>query len=129
MKSLLKALPVKAAVILFAMGLTICFAEAWAADWKEFAEATTGIFHYDTADIRSPSAGFVRVWIHNETKKETSLLELNCKGRTYRVLDVIQYDAAGGIKSRDAYYGNATPTWFSIEPNSVPGPLHSLVCQ
>jgi len=129
MKSLLKALPVKAVAILFAVGLTICFAEAWAADWKEFAEATTGVFHYDRADVRSPAAGFVRVWIHNVTAKETNLLELNCKGKTYRVLDVIQYDAAGGIKNRETYYDNTTPTWFTVEPNSVPAPLHGLLCQ
>jgi hypothetical protein len=129
MKSLLRALSVKAALLLFATGLTIFFAEAQAADWKEFTEATTGIFYYDAADLRSPSNGSVRVWIHNATKKETSLLELNCKNTTYRVLDVIQYDGAGGIKTRETYYDNPTPTWFNIEPNSVPRPLHSLVCR
>jgi hypothetical protein len=129
MKSLLKALPVKAVAILFAVGLMICFAEAWAADWKEFAEATTGVFSYDRSDVRSPAPGLIRVWIHNVTKKETSFLELNCREKKYRVLDVIQYDAAGGIGSRETYYDNPNPTWYGIEPISVPAPLQSLLCQ
>src|SRR3989304_3262885 len=116
MKYSLKSSSVKAVVILFAMGLTICYAEAWATDWKEFVEATTGVFYYDAADIRSPSKGFVRVWIHNVTKNETNLVEFNCKDRNYRVLDVIQYDEAKRIKSRDTYYDNPTFTWFNIAP-------------
>ena len=129
MKSSLKSLSVKAVVILFATGLTFSYAEAWAADWKEFAEATTGVFYYDATDIRPPSEGHVRVWIHNVTKNETNLVEFNCKDRTYCVLDVIQYDEARGIKSRETYYDSSTPTWFSIAPKSVPEPLHSIVCQ
>jgi len=128
MKSLLKSLLVKRVVILFAMGLVICNAKAWGAEWKEFTEASTGVFHYDAANVRSPSGGFVRVWIHNVTKKETTLVELNCKDRAYRVLDVIQYDAAGGLNSRETYYDNPTPTWFNITPKSVPEPLHGIVC-
>ena len=115
MKSSLKSLSVKAVFILFATGLTICYAEAWAADWKEFAEATTGVFYYDAADIPSPSEGHVRVWIHNVTKNETNLVEFNCKNRTYTVLDVIQYDEAKVIKSRETYYDNPTFTWFNIQ--------------
>ncbi len=61
MKSFLKSLSVKAVIILFATGLTICYAETWAADWKEFAEATTGVFYYDAANIRASSEGHVRV--------------------------------------------------------------------
>jgi hypothetical protein len=128
MKSSLKSLLVKVVVMLFAMGLTIWYADAWAADWKEFAEATTGIFYYDAADIPTPSEGHVRVWIHNVTKNETNLVELNCKDRTYTVLDVIQYDEAKRIKSRETYYDNPTFTWFNITEKSVPEPLHGIVC-
>ena len=129
MKSLVKTSWVKAAAILLVAGLASCFGEAQAADWKEFTEATTGVFHYDAADVRSPLEGFVRVWIHNSTKKETSLLEFDCKNNCYRVLDVIQYDEAGRIRGRETYYDNPTPTWFDIEPNSVPRPLRNIVCR
>jgi hypothetical protein len=124
----MKSLSVKAVIILLALGFAIWSGKAWAAEWKEFVEATTGVFDYDAADISSPSKGFVRVWIHNVTKKETSHVEINCKDRTYRVLDVIQYDEARRIKSRDTYYNHPAPTWYSIAPKSVVEPLQSIVC-
>ncbi len=124
----MKSLSVKAVVILLAMGLTVCYAKSWAADWKEFVEASTGVFDYDAANISFPSQGFVRVWIHNVTKNETTHLEINCRDKTYRVLDVIQYDEAKRIKGRQTYYDHPAPTWYNITPKSVPEPLHSIVC-
>jgi hypothetical protein len=123
----MKSLPVKLAVILLVMGL--CYAKAWAAEWKEFAEATTGVFYYEAESISSTPEGFVRVWIHNETKQETNLVELNCKERTYHVLDLIQYDEANRIKSRETYYDNPTPSWYHISQNSVPEPLYYTLCR
>jgi hypothetical protein len=124
----MKSLSVMLAVILLVMGLAICYAKAWAAEWKEFAEATTGVFHYDAASIRSTPEGFVRVWIHNETKQETNLVELDCKERRYHVLDVIQYDKANRIKNRETYYDNPTPSWYDISQKSVPEPLYYTLC-
>jgi len=124
----MKSLSVKLAVMLLVMGLTICYAKAWAAEWKEFAEATTGVFHYDAASISSTPEGFVRVWIHNATKQETNLVELDCKERKYHVLDVIQYDKANRIKSRETYYDNPTPSWYDISQKSVPEPLYYTLC-
>lgn len=122
----MKSLSAKLGVILLVMGLTICYAKVWGADWKEFAEATTGIFNYDAESISSPSKGFVRVWIHNVSKHETSLIEFNCEGRGYRVLDIIEYDEAGRIKNRSLYYDRSD--WINIAPRSVPEPLHKIVC-
>ena len=122
----MKSLPAKLVVILFVMVLTIFYGKAWAAEWKEFAEATTGTFLYDAASISSPSKGIVRVWIHNMIKHETNLVEFNCKDRSYRVLDVIQYDEANRPKGREDYYDN--PKWLNISPRSVPEPLHKIVC-
>jgi hypothetical protein len=113
-------------VILLLAGLTISTSNTWGADWKEFADATTGTFHYDAASIRSPSTGIVRVWIHNVTKHETSLIELNCSGGSYRVLDLVEYDDAGRIKNRHDYYDN--PGGLTISPKSVPELLSTLVC-
>jgi hypothetical protein len=116
----------KLGVIFLVMGLTICCARAWGADWKEFAEATTGIFYYDEGSVTSPSKDFYRVWIHNTTKHETSLIEIDCKEKNYRVLDVIKYDEKDRIKDRYDYYDNQR--WLDISQNTVPEPLHSILC-
>jgi len=124
----MKSLWTKVVVILFVMGLTLFCAKAWAAEWKEFAEATTGVFHYDAASISYPSEGFLRVWIHNGTKNETNLVEINCKDKSYHVLDVIQYDETNRIKGRDTYYDNPTHNWYDISPRSVIEPLYIFLC-
>jgi len=117
----------KLGFILLAMGLTLCCANGWAADWKEFAEATTGIFRYDTQSMSSSPQGFVKVWIYNATKRESSFIEFNCRGKSYHVLDVVEYDEARRIKNRDNYYDN--PTWSNISPGSVPEALQKIVCR
>jgi len=124
----MKSLFAKLVLIFITMGLTICYGKAEAAEWKEFAEATTGAFHYDAASISSTPEGFFRVWIHNVTKQETNLVEFNCKERSYHVLDVIQYDEANRVKSRETYYDNPTHNWYDISPKSVPEPLYKIVC-
>jgi len=116
----------KLGVIFLVMGLTICCARAWGADWKEFAEATTGIFYYDEGSVISPSKDFYRVWIHNTTKHETSLIEIDCKGKNYRVLDVVEYDETNRLKARYDYYDNTG--WLVISQKTVPEPLHSILC-
>ena len=118
----------KFVIIFIVVGLTNFYMKAWAAEWKELTKATTGVFHYDAASIRSTPEGFVRVWIHNVTKQETNLVEFNCKERSYHVLDVIQYDEAKRIKNRETYYGNPTPKWYDIFPKSVPEVLYKIVC-
>ena len=123
----MKLLSSKLAVIFLVVGLTICCARAWGADWREFAEATTGAFHYDAASVTTPSKGLVKVWIHNVTKHETNLVEFSCMAASYRVLDVIVYDASGRIKEREDYYDNSS--WLSISPKSVLEPLHEIVCR
>ena len=114
-------------VVLGLVGLTIFTPNLWGADWKEFAEATTGTFYYDATSVRSPSTGMVRVWIHNVTKHETSLIEFNCGGGSYRVLDLVEYDESGRVKNRHDYYDN--PNWSTISPKSIPEPLRPIVCQ
>ena len=123
----MKLLWIRLVLILFVIGLSLGDGKGWAADWKEFAEATTGVFRYDAASISSPTGGFVRVWINNMTKNETNLVELNCKERTYQVLSVVQWDVAFRIKSREDY-DNPNPNWLKISPQSVPEALHRIVC-
>jgi len=110
----MKSLFGKLVLILIVVGLAICQGEAKAADWKEFAEATTGIFHYDAAGISSTPEGFRRVWVYNVTEQEANLVELNCAAKKYHVLDVIQYAEANRIKSRETYYDNPVHNWYDI---------------
>jgi len=123
----MKSLWIRLGLILFVIGLSLGDGKGWAADWKEFAEATTGVFRYDAASISSRSGGLVRGWINNMTKNETNLVELNCKERTYQVLSVVQWDEAFRIKSREDY-DNPNPNWLKISPQSIPEALHRIVC-
>jgi hypothetical protein len=123
----MRLLSSKLGMIFLVMGLTICCARAWGADWREFAEATTGIFYYDVESATSPSKDFYRVWIHNTTNRETSLIEIDCKEKNYRVLDVVEYDEkTPRVKARSDYYDNTG--WRVISQKSVPEPLHSILC-
>ena len=124
----MKSLPAKWVVIFIVVGLIICYGKARAAEWKEFAEATSGVFHYDATSISPTPEGFVRVWIHNVTKQETNLVEFDCKKRSYHVIDVIQYDEAKRIKNRETYYDNPAHNWYDISPKSVPEALFEIVC-
>ena len=122
----MKLVSAKLGVLILVLGFTICCTEVWGADWKEFAETTAGIFYYDKASVTSPSKGFFRVWIHNVNKHETSLIEIACREKDYRVLDVVGYDEVDHIKDRYDYYDN--PDWLVISQNTVPEPLHSILC-
>ena len=124
----MKSLSVKLAAVLLVMGLTICYTKAWSAEWKEFAEATTGVFYYDTANISHPSEGVLRAWIHNVTKNETNLVEINCKDKNYHVLDVVQYDKANHLENRETFYDNPTHNWYDISSGSVVEPLYLFLC-
>ena len=124
----MKSLSAKLAVIVLVVGVTICSSMVWGADWKEFAEATTGVFFYDAASISSASEGFVRVWISNTTKNETNLVEFDCPGTSYQVLSVVQWDEAYRMKSREDYNDNLNPNWLHFSMKSVPEALYQIVC-
>ena len=125
----MKSLSAKLVLIVIVAGLIYCFGKAEAEDWKEFAEATTGVFQYDAASKGLTPEGYVRVWMYNVTKSESYLVEFNCKGKSYHVLDVIQYDKARQIKSRETYYNNPTHNWYEISSLSVPEALYEIVCR
>jgi len=116
----MKAVFAKLGAIVLIVGLTVCSSRVLGADWKEFAEATTGVFRYDAASISSPSEGLVRVWINNLTKNETDLVELKCKDNDYRVLSFVQWDEAFHVRGRQDY---PDADWVKISPRSVPEAL------
>ena len=113
-------------VILLVIGLTLCSVKTWGSDWREFAQATTGVFFYDKESVNTTSEGFLRAWIHNTTKNESALIEIDCKEKNYRVLDFIENDASNQIKERHLYYD--APGWQNISQKTIPEPLHSILC-
>ncbi len=124
----MKSLFAKSIFIVIVAALVTCYGSAQAAEWRQLAEASTGIFQYDKADMSTTPEGFVRVWIYNTTKRETNHVEFNCKEKKYHVLDVIQYDEARRIQSRETYYNNPTHNWYDISPKSIPEALSRIVC-
>ena len=124
----MKSLFAKLMLIFIVLGLTICYGKGWAAEWKEFAKATTGVMLYDAASVSTTPEGFVRVWIYDMTKQETTFVEFNCKKRSYHVLDIIQYEEAMRIKSRETFYGDPPSKWYDISPKSISEPLYKIVC-
>lgn len=121
------SLSFRVGLVLLIIGSNGILGNVWGADWKMLADATTGVFQFDSDSIRRSPEGFVRVWIHNGTKQESSLVEFNCKGEGYRVLDVVEYDQNLRIRARHDYYDN--PGWSPVTPGSVLGPLSGMVCQ
>ena len=124
----MKSLFAKLVLILIVVGLTNLYGKAQGEEWKKFTEATTGVIYYDAAGISSTPEGFVRVWIYDMGKQETTLVEFSCKKRSYHVLDVIQYDEAKHIKSRETYYDYPGSKWYDISPKSISEPLYESVC-
>jgi len=116
----MKSLLTKLGAALLIAGIMAGSSTVFGADWKELAEATTGVFRYDAASISSPSQGLLRVWINNMTKNETSLVDLKCKDNDYRVLSVVQWDEMYRIKDRQDY---PDADWQKISPRSVPEAL------
>ena len=124
----MKSLSLRLGLVCFVVGLMICSAKVWGADWKEFAESTTGVFLYDTSSVAPPAPGLVKVWINNRAKNETNLVELNCNDKKYEVLSVVEWDEAYQIKSREDYPDDPTSEWLSISPGSVAEALSKVVC-
>jgi len=122
----MKPLSFKLGIIFLVAGIALFQSPVRGADWKEFAEATTGIFYYDKGSVSSTPEGFLRVWINNTTKHESSLIEIDCKEKNYRVLDIVEYDDSGRIKDRHLYYDNSD--WLPISQKTVPEPLHTILC-
>ena len=77
----MKTLSAKLGIMFLAAGLTLCCGIRVGADWKEFAEATTGIFQYDAQSVSSSPQGFVKAWIYNATKREGSHIETQLQGQ------------------------------------------------
>ncbi len=124
----MKSLSLRLGLACLVVGVMIFSANVWGADWKEFGEATTGVFLYDASSLNSPSQGLVKVWINNRAKNETNLVELNCKDKKYQVLSVVEWDEAYRMKNREDYSDDPASEWQNISPGSVAEALSKVVC-
>ena len=130
--------------------LTLFSSEGWGKDWKPYQATKNGdIYYFDSASIEKLPAGMIKVWTRTE-KTEFSggdlikhvnevtsgakdkvvgeiiqLLEINCPGRQFRVINLAVYDKDKNIKE----YYNDPSEWEGIAPESVTNFLHEEVCR
>jgi len=147
----MKSLSVSLRVIL--VGLAISgYAEVWGADWKYFAVGGDGTFYwYDAQGVTYQPNKVVEVWIKKvkadeimemlkrgakitaseleqmtlERDYERSLIEIDCGGNTFNILQKLNYDSKGVLKSGESKAGGKKP----ILKDSRAERLHQAVCK
>ena len=130
------------------IGLIIfCYAEAWGADWKLFAETDLYECFYDAEDTTPTSKNTVDVWAKLEyTKKgitgimkkfgkhyadlsySLELFEINCIEKKERILSITEYSVEGKILYASSVQGRL-PAWKIIPRESVDESLYKTVCK
>ena len=147
----MKPFSVKLGVIL--IGLSIfAYMEVWGADWKYFALGGDGIFYwYDAQGMTYQPNRIVQVWIKKvkdeeimemvkggakitvseleqmtlEKNYERSLIEIDCVGNTFSILQKLNYDSRGVLTSGESKPGGKKP----ILKNSGAEKLYQAVCK
>jgi len=130
--------------------LTLLSSEGWGKDWKPYQATRNGdIYYFDSESIEKLPGGLIKVWTRTEkteflggdlfkhVDEVTSgakdkvvgeiiqLLEINCPGRQFRVINLAVYDKLKDIKE---YYTDPSE-WEGIAPGSVTNFLHEEVCR
>jgi len=147
----MKSLSSKLGVIL--IGLSIfTYAEVWGADWKYFASGVDGTFYwYDAQGMTYQPNRIIQVWIKKvkadeimdrvksggkitaseleqmtlERSYERSLIEIDCVEKTFNILQKLNYDSRGVLKSGESKQGGKRP----ILKNSNAERLYQAVCK
>jgi hypothetical protein len=137
--------------ILVGFIVLIC-TEVWGADWKYFAVGGDGIFYwYDAQGVTRQPDQVIRVWIKKikadeimnlvkggakltipeleqmtvDKNYERSLIEIDCIGETFNILQRLNYDSKGALKSGESKPGGEK----RILKNSGAEKLHQAVCK
>jgi hypothetical protein len=133
-------------VIFLLMGPAIGgYQNAWAIDYRWFAQNDEGMFFYDIESITPPSEDTVNVWVrevfygqgrqamsrvlggsYENLDHSISQEEFNCKDKTFRHLSRTFYNKDGSILSSSK---NLAEPFQSIQPNSVNEVLYKAVCE
>ena len=122
----------------------------WGEEWQAYQATKKGdIYYFDKASIETSREGQVKVWVRvektdfdgsdlkkhvdeiqsgNKTKvtgEVLQLLEIDCRMRTFRIVNLAVYNKARDIQE---YYSDPSE-WETIHPESVTHDLFGLVCQ
>lgn len=133
------------------IGLFALFSsEGWGREWKPYQATRNGdIYYYDSESMERLPGGMTRVWTRTEKTDFSGgdlmkhvnevisgakgkvigeiiqLMEINCPGRQFRIINLAVYDKDKDIKE----YYNDPSEWEKIAPGSVTNFLHEEVCR
>ncbi|HXX36323.1 MAG TPA: surface-adhesin E family protein [Thermodesulfobacteriota bacterium] len=147
----MKSLSVKLGVILIGFSI-FSYVEVWGADWKYFAARADGILYwYDAQGVTYRPNNVIQVWVKkvkadeimrmvesgtkitaSELEQMTlgrnhdrSLIEIDCVENTFHILQRLNYDSKGVLKSGESSPGGKKP----IVKNSAAERLYQAVCK
>lgn len=110
------------------------FTQAECADWKIFYQVEDGPkYYFDKESVVKPQQGFVQVWVKLTLEKDSSgeaeqyrnHLEINCKSKSYKVLEESNADAVG---NEEITRQSSTGQLRRLPLESAMGSLWSNLC-
>ena len=110
------------------------FTQAECADWKIFYQVEDGPkYYFDKESVVKPQQGFVQVWVKLTLEKDSSgeaelhrnHVEINCKSKSYKVLEESNSDAAGNEEKTQQ---SSTGQLRHLPLESAMGSLWSNLC-
>jgi hypothetical protein len=147
----MKSLLGKLGVILIGLAL-LGYADVWGEDWKYFSAGGDGIFYwYDAQGVIYQPNRIIQVWVKKvkadeimnmvksgakitvseleqmtlEKNYERSLIEIDCAEKTFNLLQQLNYDSKGVLKSGGSKLGAKK----NIAKNSNAERLYQAVCK
>jgi len=121
-------------VFCFALILMCLSTQAECADWKIFYQVADGPkYYFDKESVVKPQQGFIQVWLKLTLEKDSSdeaeqyrnHVEINCKSKSYKVLEESNADAVGNEeKTRQSSTGQLR----RLPLESAMGSLWSNLC-
>ena len=139
---------VKLEITLILIGFVILsYTEAWAKDWRLYAETDSYECFYDAEDMVRSTQDIVGVRTKSEytergvaemVKKfgrhyknlrySEELWEINCTEKKDRLLSITAYSAEGNILYADQA-GSRLPPWKVISRKSIEESLYEVICK
>ncbi|OPY83519.1 MAG: hypothetical protein A4E65_00486 [Syntrophorhabdus sp. PtaU1.Bin153] len=123
-------------VLIFALVLSTMFASLEAADWKLFYQIEQGPqkYYFDKESIVRSQKGIVQVWQkitdaqdeENEIEKSKTHIEINCRSKSYRVLEDEKSESTG--EGANTQKHSTTKSSQRIAWDSAIGVLWTNVC-
>jgi len=121
-------------VFCFALMFMSLSTQTECADWKIFYQVEDGPkYYFDKESVVKPQQGFVQVWLKLTLEKDSSdeaeqyrnHVEINCKSKSYKVLEESNADAAGNEEKTQQ---SSTGQLRKLPLESAMGSLWSNLC-